>query len=95
MAREDSENTQLKKALVKAEQEAVKPSKAARIDATFAQGLQVPLSTRVCGEYAAMLNQTNIGANNNKFYVIQIVEHDGAFFLFTKWGRVVGLPFLL
>jgi len=88
LAREDSENTQLKKALVKAEQEAVKPSKAARIDATFARGLRVPPSTRVCGEYAAMLNQTNIGANNNKFYVIQIVEHAGSFFLFTKWGRV-------
>ncbi|KAG8814974.1 hypothetical protein FRC17_000908 [Serendipita sp. 399] len=38
----------------------------------------------------AMLNQTNIGANNNKFYVIQVLHKAGSdsCFLFTRWGRV-------
>ncbi|GAV09038.1 hypothetical protein RvY_18641-2 [Ramazzottius varieornatus] len=36
-----------------------------------------------------MLNQTNIGHNNNKFYVGQLLErHDGQYDVFTKWGRV-------
>ncbi|KAB7502845.1 Poly [ADP-ribose] polymerase 3 [Armadillidium nasatum] len=35
-----------------------------------------------------MLNQTNIGNNNNKFYVIQIGKEKSNFILFTKWGRV-------
>ncbi|KAL5561434.1 hypothetical protein UlMin_031181 [Ulmus minor] len=40
--------------------------------------------------YDAMLNQTNVGDNNNKFYVIQVLESDdGSRFLFyNRWGRV-------
>eukprot|EP01101_Sappina_pedata_P011845 TRINITY_DN8029_c0_g1_i1.p1 TRINITY_DN8029_c0_g1~~TRINITY_DN8029_c0_g1_i1.p1 ORF type:complete len:676 (-),score=238.61 TRINITY_DN8029_c0_g1_i1:70-1926(-) len=40
--------------------------------------------------YDAMLNQTNIGQNNNKFYVIQIIANDAetTFFVWTRWGRV-------
>ena len=38
------------------------------------------------------LNQTNIGANNNKFYIIQLLESDTAslktYYVFTRWGRV-------
>lgn len=37
------------------------------------------------------LNQTNLGANNNKFYVIQLLESNDAptqYFVFTRWGRV-------
>ena len=44
--------------------------------------------------YQAMLNQTNlVGANNNKFYVVQLLEADvgGGFIVFTRWGRV-GVP---
>eukprot|EP01117_Protostelium_nocturnum_P006844 TRINITY_DN2453_c1_g1_i6.p1 TRINITY_DN2453_c1_g1~~TRINITY_DN2453_c1_g1_i6.p1 ORF type:complete len:470 (-),score=169.93 TRINITY_DN2453_c1_g1_i6:79-1488(-) len=37
-----------------------------------------------------MLNQTNIGNNNNKFYVIQLLERDNKsdYVLWTRWGRV-------
>jgi len=35
-----------------------------------------------------MPNQTNIGANNNKFYKTQLVETCASFYLFTRWGRV-------
>ena len=38
----------------------------------------------------AMLNQTNIGANANKFYVIQLLETDGGneYAVWNRWGRV-------
>ncbi|KAG5514214.1 hypothetical protein RHGRI_035572 [Rhododendron griersonianum] len=40
--------------------------------------------------YDAMLNQTNVGENNNKFYVIQVLESDngGRFMVYCRWGRV-------
>ncbi|MCL7046707.1 hypothetical protein MKW94_027703, partial [Papaver nudicaule] len=40
--------------------------------------------------FDAMLNQTNVSDNNNKFYVIQVLESDsgGAFMVFARWGRV-------
>lgn len=39
------------------------------------------------------LNQTNVGDNNNKFYVIQLLQDETApfFYVFTRWGRV-GVP---
>ena len=41
--------------------------------------------------YSATLNQTNVEHNNNKFYVIQILQSDtnsnNCYFL-TRWGRV-------
>jgi poly [ADP-ribose] polymerase len=45
-------------------------------------------TARVVDDWDAMLNQTNIGANNNKFYVIQLVESGGKFYTWTRWGRV-------
>src|SRR5687768_14793157 len=39
-------------------------------------------------DYDCMLNQTNIGANNNKFYVIQLLEKGGKYYCWTRWGRV-------
>jgi poly [ADP-ribose] polymerase 2/3/4 len=38
--------------------------------------------------YDAMLNQTNISKNNNKFYVIQLIEDSGSYVCYTRWGRV-------
>ncbi|KAL3531481.1 hypothetical protein ACH5RR_010803 [Cinchona calisaya] len=40
--------------------------------------------------YDATLNQTNVGDNNNKFYIIQVLESDagGKFMVFNRWGRV-------
>jgi len=38
--------------------------------------------------WSCTLNQTNIMSNNNKFYVIQLLERKGAFILWTRWGRV-------
>ncbi|MED6157274.1 hypothetical protein PIB30_021774 [Stylosanthes scabra] len=40
--------------------------------------------------YDAMLNQTNVGDNNNKFYVIQVLESDDGskFLVYNRWRRV-------
>ncbi len=35
-----------------------------------------------------MLNQTNIAQNNNKFYVLQLLEKGGSYYVWTRWGRV-------
>ena len=51
---------------------------------------QCPLArtAKVLDDWDAMLNQTNIGANNNKFYVIQLVQAGGKYHCWTRWGRV-------
>lgn len=40
--------------------------------------------------HGVMLNQTNLtgGNNNNKFYVIQLLESGGSYAVWTRWGRV-------
>ncbi|XP_007479799.1 poly [ADP-ribose] polymerase 2 isoform X2 [Monodelphis domestica] len=40
--------------------------------------------------YDVMLNQTNLQFNNNKYYIIQLLEDDGqrTFSVWTRWGRV-------
>ena len=43
----------------------------------------------VVEDYDCMLNQTNIGHNNNKYYVIQVIEANGRFYAWNRWGRVV------
>jgi len=42
----------------------------------------------VDSEYNIKLNQTNIGPNNNKFYIIQLLQDDTGWALWTRWGRV-------
>lgn len=44
---------------------------------------------KIFEDYAVLLNQTNIDGNNNKFYVIQVLQHsDGRYFSWNRWGRV-------
>lgn len=40
--------------------------------------------------WSVKLNQTNIGHNNNKYYIIQLIQSSPAsvFACFTRWGRV-------
>ena len=89
----DSENTQLKEAITAVEQQAgtSASSLSAKVDPVLLQELQLPSGARVVGDWACMLNQTDVINNNNKFYVIQIVESAKQFHLFTRWGRVVSL----
>lgn len=43
---------------------------------------------KVYQDYSCTLNQTDIKTNKNKFYIIQIIEKDGKFYEFTRYGRV-------
>lgn len=47
-------------------------------------------SYSVYEDYSATLNQTNIGHNNNKFYIIQILQSQfsSEFYCWNRWGRV-------
>ena len=41
--------------------------------------------------WTSTLNQTNIGANANKFYIIQLLQHDSnknSYYVWNRWGRV-------
>ena len=40
--------------------------------------------------FNAMLNQTNIGQNNNKYYIIQLIKHNSKeeYVVLCRWGRV-------
>ena len=44
--------------------------------------------------FSVTLNQTNIGQNNNKFYIIQVFVHDTKpiYHLWSHWGRGLQLP---
>lgn len=39
-------------------------------------------------DYDCMLNQTNIGHNNNKYYIIQVLKLGNTFYCWNRWGRV-------
>nr|XP_044992540.1 protein mono-ADP-ribosyltransferase PARP3 [Jaculus jaculus] len=44
--------------------------------------------TQVHKDYDCTLNQTNVVSNNNKFYIIQLLEDGGRFACWNRWGRV-------
>ena len=43
--------------------------------------------------FSCTLNKSDLNKNNNKFYIIQLLEHEsnGSLVLFLRWGRV-GVP---
>lgn len=56
---------------------------------TFQTDSNFPHGGCIVDEYDCMLNQTNIGHNNNKFYIIQLIEtSSGIFYVWNRWGRV-------
>ncbi|CAK4501297.1 unnamed protein product [Aphanomyces euteiches] len=44
----------------------------------------------IVGDYTTDLMQTNLGANNNKFYIIQLLQSSSTktYHVFTRWGRL-------
>ncbi|XP_037107967.1 protein mono-ADP-ribosyltransferase PARP3 [Syngnathus acus] len=86
----------------KAEPEAPKPKDAftSAKEALLAAGPQIKGRRKVdehCSlsgsgevheDFDCMLNQTNIGHNNNKFYVIQIIKAANKYHVWNRWGRV-------
>ena len=50
----------------------------------------------VVDDWDCMLNQTNIGQNNNKYYVIQMLKSRGGIYnVWNRWGRVVSLVIVI
>lgn len=39
-------------------------------------------------QYSAYLMKADMGKNNNKFYVLQLIEKGGSYYIFTRYGRV-------
>ncbi|KAK8565495.1 hypothetical protein V6N12_059055 [Hibiscus sabdariffa] len=60
--------------------------------AVLDQGIPDEIKAHYHGDdiYDAMLNQTNVGQNNNKFFVIQLLESDDSktYMVHNRWGRV-------
>lgn len=64
------------------------------VDQYLANGSNYKVYSDGAKTYAATLNQSNVQANNNKFYILQILQHESIvnnFIFFTRWGRV-GVP---
>jgi len=60
-----------------------------KVDQYFTRGGEV------YEDYDCMLNQTNIGQNNNKFYVIQVIKSGSNFYTYNRWGFSPSLPSFL
>jgi len=55
-----------------------------KVDPHAPQGADV----EVVEGWSCMLNQANIAANNNKFFILQLLKSPAGFALFKRWGRV-------
>ncbi|CAG0902135.1 unnamed protein product [Darwinula stevensoni] len=88
MKKEESEGTKMKKAFQALKEENPTAKRKAKVDQSC------PLSNdsdvQVLKDYDSMLNQTNIGQNNNKYYVIQVLHNKrtGNYWTWNRWGRV-------
>ena len=72
--------------------------KKAVVDQHFADRAQYHICQDTDNEFngkffSCTLNKSDLDKNNNKFYIIQLLEHDSTneLVLFTRWGRV-GVP---
>ncbi|KAM5315465.1 protein mono-ADP-ribosyltransferase PARP3-like isoform 1-T2 [Glossophaga mutica] len=59
-----------------------------RVDPQFLFTCSPGTQAQVHGDYDCTLNQTDIRSNNNKFYIIQLLEAGDRFACWTRWGRV-------
>mmetsp|Transcript_64488 Transcript_64488/g.74962 ORF Transcript_64488/g.74962 Transcript_64488/m.74962 type:complete len:768 (+) Transcript_64488:42-2345(+) len=95
---EDDDDKEEKKADKKEEKEPVKMVKAVTkggvaVDPLCRMKDKVHVYTGAPGNkvYAATLNQSDIKNNNNKFYIVQLLQSDAnkdEFWVFNRWGRV-------
>jgi poly [ADP-ribose] polymerase len=62
----------------------------APVDEAFSKKNSVHVYSDEETVWDALLNCTNIGNNNNKFYIIQLLQTDSfkEYYVFNKWGRV-------
>lgn len=77
-----------RKAAAPAAKAAKKPAKKAKTGSRKVDDLCPLGGAAVHEDFDCMLNQTNINANNNKFYIVQLVVNGGSYYCWTRWGRV-------
>jgi poly [ADP-ribose] polymerase 2/3/4 len=61
------------------------------VDQYFSQPTSFKVLVHNGVTYAKTLNQSNIQNNNNKFYILQILQNESNanhYIFFTRWGRV-------
>lgn len=64
-------------------------SGSAPVDSHFPRASQSKVAEKDGVVYAATLNQSNVVHNNNKFYILQIIEEGPSnYTFFCRWGRV-------
>ena len=81
---EDIESLSMKDKLNKlAQEEKHSKRKTFQVDSNFPY-----IGGTIVNSFDCMLNQTNIGHNNNKFYIIQLIECAGVYYTWNRWGRV-------
>ena len=64
---------------------------AAPVDSFFNKGKDFHVLVDQGKVYAATLNQTKVQSNNNKYYILQVLQSDSNpahCYFFTRWGRV-------
>ena len=62
----------------------------AAVDTHFPEASSFHVYADASGPWDFTGNQTNIANNNNKFYILQLLERNGggAYATWTRWGRV-------
>ncbi|XP_078065469.1 protein mono-ADP-ribosyltransferase PARP3 [Mustelus asterias] len=75
---------------VKSTIEALKAAPKDQVKAKIDESCQLSTNAvaTVHEDYDCMLNQTNIGNNNNKFYIIQLIKLNDSYYCWNRWGRV-------
>lgn len=59
------------------------------VDAHYTKASQSKVVEKDGVVYAATLNQSNVTQNNNKFYIMQVLQVDpNNYTFFCRWGRV-------
>ncbi|XP_074054190.1 protein mono-ADP-ribosyltransferase PARP3 isoform X2 [Macrotis lagotis] len=84
--KEESETEDNFHSTIEALKAAPKEKRKARVDSVCS--LSNNSNVQVYEDYDCTLNQTNIGNNNNKFYIIQLLDENGRYGCWNRWGRV-------
>uniref|UniRef100_A0A3Q1IU60 Poly [ADP-ribose] polymerase n=1 Tax=Anabas testudineus TaxID=64144 RepID=A0A3Q1IU60_ANATE len=86
--KEEPEESQPKDAFTSAKEALLAAGPQVKSSRKVDEHCSVAASGEVYEDYDCMLNQTNIGQNNNKFYVIQVIKSGNTYYTWNRWGRV-------
>ena len=82
-------SAQSDKPAAKSEIKKMKMSGSVPVDPHFTRAAEGKILEHNGVVYASTLNQSNIANNNNKFYILQIIEiSKGMYYFYCRWGRV-------